>query len=74
MWLLLECWWVLLGLPLWAGALGPLPCQMEEGAGHKHFVSVSKCNCLPVYSGITVPNCPSEEVQIFLGLMVFVWV
>lgn len=53
---------------------GPLPCQMEEGAGHKHFVSVSKCNCLPVYSGITVPNCPSEEVQIFLGLMVFVWV
>lgn len=51
---------------------GPLPCQIEEGTGHKHLLSVNKCHCLTVYFGAMVPNCPAEEVQSFMELMVFV--
>lgn len=61
-------------LPPVGGCHGPLPCQIEEGAQHKHLLSVNKRNCLTAYLGIVVPNCPTEEVQIFMELMVFVWV
>lgn len=62
--------------PAWLPPVGrccrPLPCQIEEGTGHKHLLSVNKRNCLTVYFGIMVPNCLTEEVQSFMELMVFV--
>lgn len=55
-WLSTAGWWY-----------GKEVAHIEEITGHKHLLSVNKCNCLTVCLRIIMPNCSAEEAQGFYG-------